>query len=79
MAEVELSIGASHLELRFSGGDGAAAADRAPPAIVVPLPKPVDPDAAEGKHVLARKAVWPRGPHTKHTDHIDHTMTCRLL
>jgi|MDTG01.5.fsa_nt_gb hypothetical protein len=47
MAEVELSIGASHLELRFSGGDGAAAADRAPPAIVVPLPKPVDPDAAE--------------------------------
>jgi hypothetical protein len=51
MAEVELSIGASHLELRFSGGDGAAAADGAadapPPAIVVPLPKPIDPGAAE--------------------------------
>ena len=45
MAEVELSIGASHLELRFSGGDGAA--DAPPPAIVVPLPKPIDPGAAE--------------------------------
>ena len=47
MAEVELSVGATHLELHFNGGDGAAAADGAPAAIVVPLPKPVDPGAAE--------------------------------
>mgnify|MGYP004299978059 CR=1 FL=1 len=45
MAEVHLSVGETWLELRFCGGGSAAAA--AAPALVVPLPKPVDPGAAE--------------------------------
>ena len=44
MAEVHLSVGETWLELRFCGGGSAAAAA---PALVVPLPKPVDPGAAE--------------------------------
>ena len=52
MAEVELSVGATRVELR-----GVAAGAGAPPLLAFDLPKPVDPDASGAAKFSAKSAT----------------------